>query len=200
MLVQGISSQEWEDSFSKKFSSLCKKSPVLLKYSNRTQDGERGVLVTHVNTGLRYFYPFDYDMNVKDFIALVKKDISNKHYPRLVEDVLQAYEKTNEELAIELENGADAKSIKKYSMKSVGVRQYKIDKILSWKQIAILELEKSSFPEDNLHTLYRYQYDGSLVIFLKNYRNGKFKNIEDASAVFFSNANLVDELPKKTEA
>ena len=62
-----ITTDMWEKSFQKKFSNFCSKSPVLLKMSIRIQDGSKGVLLNHVNSDRTYFFPFNYDQNVKDF-------------------------------------------------------------------------------------------------------------------------------------
>lgn len=199
MLVTQTTPKIWEDKFNSKFTNFCKKSPILLSILNKIQDGEKGVLVTHVNTNSKYFFPFDYEMDVKDFIAEIKKVLVENHYPRVIEEVLSKYEKTPEELAIEVENGTPVKELKAWKMQVVGNRMYRIDKILAWKNIAILTLEKSSFENDKIGTSYRYKYNGSLVIFLKNYRSGKFSNLEEASEVFFSNSLLIDELSVKKE-
>lgn len=194
MLVTQTTTKIWEDKFNSKFLNFCKKSPILLSILEKIQDGEKGILITHVNTNSKYFFPFDYDMDVKDFIANIKKVLVENHYPRVIEQVLDKHEKTPEELAIEVENGTEIKNLKAWKMKVVGDRLYRIDKILAWKNIAILTLEKSTFENDKVGTSYRFKYNGSLVIFLKNYRSGKFSSLEQASETFFSNSLLIDEL------
>src|SRR5574344_1243292 len=82
MLLQSMSTSMWENTFQSKFASFCKKSPVLLQMLIKIENGEKGVVVTHTNTGSKYFFQFDYDMNVKDFIAEIKKFLVERHYPR----------------------------------------------------------------------------------------------------------------------
>jgi hypothetical protein len=193
-LLHDISEKTWENQFSQKFSNFGKKSPVLLSMNIKTQGGEKGVLVTHINSGSKYFWPFNYDINVKDFIAEVKQTLVNKHYPRLIEEIFERHELTMEELAIKVENGSNLNNLNKYELRIVGTRQFRIDKILSWKNIAILTLENSSFEDDAIGVSYRYKFNGSIIIFLKNYRAGKFKSLEEASEYFFENSQIIDTI------
>ena len=194
-----ITTEEWEKTFQKKFANFCTKSPVLLKMSIRIQDGSKGVLLNHVNSDMNYFFPFDYDMNVKDYIATIKALLVNKHYPRLVQTLYENHKKTNEELAEELEKGEEVDSLKAFCVKKTGERLYRIDKVLPWKNIAILVLEQSDIPQDKVGTALKYSYQKSLVLFLKNYRTGIFKSIDEASDDFFNNSLLVSEITKKEE-
>jgi hypothetical protein len=159
-------------------------------------DSEEGVLITHVNSNSKYFYPFNYDLDPKDFIAQIKTLLVKNHYPRLIEEILEKHELSSEELAIKVEKGTDITELNKYEMRVVGTRQFRIDKILSWKNIAILTLEQSSFSDDEIGASFRYKFSGSIVIFLKNYRSGKFKSLEEASEYFFANSLLIDSITK----
>jgi hypothetical protein len=163
----------------------------------KIQDSEEGVLITHVNSNSKYFYPFNYDINPKDFIAQIKSFLVKNHYPRLIEEILEKHELSSEELAIEVEKGVDITKLNKYEMRVIGTRQFRIDKILSWKNIAILTLEESSFEDDEINANFRYKFSGSIVIFLKNYRSGKFRTLEEASEYFFSNSLLIDRITTK---
>jgi hypothetical protein len=198
-LLHDISEKTWENQFSQKFSNFGKKSPVLLSMNIKTQDGERGVLITHINSNQKYFFPFNYNINVKDFIAEIKQTLVSKHYPRLLEEIFEKYELTTEELALKVETGADLNNLNKYELRIVGTRQFRIDKILSWKNIVILTLEQSSFSDDKIGVNYRYKFNGSIIIFLKNYRSGKFKSLEEASVYFFENSNIIDTLNETTD-
>lgn len=190
-----MSCKYWKDTFSSKFLNFCKKSPVLLSVDIRVQDGEEGVLVTHVNSNSKYFFPFEYETPVKDFIAHIKNLLIERHYPRIVEEILEKHELTPEEIVIKIEKGVEIDNLSKYEMRSTGSRIYRIDKILAWKQIAILVLESSTFENDAIGTSYRYKFNGgSLVIFLKKYRSGKFKSIEEASNHFLSKSLLIDTI------
>jgi hypothetical protein len=163
----------------------------------KIQQGEKGVLVTHVNSNSKYWFSFDYDCNPKDFIAQIKKVLVDKHYPRLVEEILEKHELSQDELVLKLEKGAEADHLNKYEMRVIGNRLFRIDKILAWKGIFILSLEQSSFKDDEIGTFFRYKFTGgSAVIFLKNYRSGKFKTLEEASEYFFSNSLLIDSITK----
>jgi hypothetical protein len=142
-------SKIWKDMFQQKFVSFSKKSPCLLSYSIQTRNNNEGVLVTHVNSNAKYWFGFDYNSNVKDFIANIKNTII-KHYPIIIEEILEQKELTPDELAIKVERGEDVKDLKKYEMEVVGRRTYHIDKILPWKDIAILMLDKTDFDSDKI--------------------------------------------------
>jgi len=201
MLAQSaINCKFWKDKFSSKFINFCKKSPVLLSMVIKIQDGEEGVLITHMNSNSKYFFPFNFDQNPKDFIADIKRLLVEKHYPRIMEEILEKHQLTADELAQKVEEGIPVDNLAKHEMRVIGTRMYRIDKILAWKQIAILVLEKSSFKDDEIDANYRYKFNGgSLVIFLKNYRSGKYKSLEEASEYFLANSLLIDQLVKKEE-
>lgn len=190
--------KDWEETFQKKFVNFCKKSPILIKMQIKLEKGVKGVLITHVNTNSKYFFQFDYDMNVKDFIANIKALLVEKHYPRLVEDVYEKHEKSNSELAEDLEDGnSTVETLNKFAVQKAGTRLYRIDKVLPWKENVFLVLEKSNVPGDVLGTMYRYQYSKSIVLFLRSYRSNKFKSIEGASEEFFGNSFLISVIDKK---
>ena len=131
--------------------------------------------------------------------STIKALLVNKHYPRLVQTLYENHKKTNEELAEELEKGEEVDSLKAFCVKKTGERLYRIDKVLPWKNIAILVLEQSDIPQDKVGTALKYSYQKSLVLFLKNYRTGIFKSIDEASDDFFNNSLLVSEITKKEE-
>jgi hypothetical protein len=196
MLLSSISSKRWKDEFSQKFVSFIKKSPVILSILIKIEKGEEGCLITHVNSGKKYFFPFDYNMKVSDFIHTIKLMLVENHYPRVIEEILDKHEFTSEELAKQLEENKTLDELSKYEMRVVGTRQFRIDKVLMWKSLFLLVLEKSSFEDDEIGKVYRYKINISPVIFLRNYRSGKFKSLEEASAYFFNNSILIDTLTK----
>lgn len=173
-----------------KFASFAKKAPVVLSVITKIQDSEEGALITHVNSGKKYFFPFDYYKKVNDFIADIKKLLVQEHYPRVIEEILEKHEFTPEELASQLESKS-IDNLSKHEMRTVGTRLFRIDKALLWRSIFILVLEESSFEDDDIGSVYRYKVNVSPVTFLRNYRSGKFKSIEEASEYFFQNAILI---------
>jgi hypothetical protein len=199
-LLQTQSYKSYKDEFSKRFSSFAKKSPVVLSMVIKIERGEEGALIKHVNSGKTYFFPFPIGegISVKDFIAKIKNLLSSTHYPRVIEEILEKHEFTPEELALQLEIKS-LDELSRYEMRVVGTRQFRIDKCLMWRNIFILVLEQSSFSDDKIGSIYRYKMNMSPVTFLRNYRSGKYKNLEEASAAFFSEALLVDEIKKDDE-
>jgi hypothetical protein len=200
MLIPRQSSQAYQDVFIKKFTNLAKKAPIMMSYIIKVEDGREGVLVSHENSGKRYFFPFNYDMQIKDFIAEVKSVIKVNHYPRVIDEVHEKVELTNEELAGHLESGRSVDDLKRYEIRKMGERIYVIDKVLSWKDIAILTLESSSFESDaqEVGMSFQYKFNGSLILYLKKYRSGKH-SIETLSSEFFGGSVLVRRLESKEE-
>lgn len=195
MLISQVSSKAFKDEFSKRFSSFAKRSPVTFSMVIKIHQGEEGVLVTHVNSNKKYFFPFPIGegISVRDFIAQIKAKMVEVHYPRIIEEILEKHEFTNEELAKQLET-TPLEELQKYEMRVVGTRQYRIDKVLLWKNIFILVLENSTFSDDEIGSMYRYKLNISPLLYLRNYRNNKFQSLEEASSFFFSNAILLGRL------
>lgn len=192
MLVVKQSAKKWQEVFTKKFSNFARKSPIKMSFFITLQDGEEGVQVTHENSGTRYFFKFNYDQQIKDFISNIKELLVLKHYPRLVDEVLEKIELSNEELALRLEKGKSLEELKKFELKKTGERIYVIDKVLIWKDVAILKLESSSYESDNedVGKSFQYKFNGSLVLFLNKYRSGKY-DLSALSAEFFKNSILI---------
>jgi len=194
MLFQNISEKEWRDVFLKKMSGFVKKSPVLLSFNVVSNMGKAGVIVTHVNSGTTYFFEFAYDEQVKDFIARVKAKLVENHYPRLIEELWNKKELTTQEIAARIQSGKSVDEVGTSEVVRIGTRIYRLDRIITYRNIALLVLEQSDVPGDELGAITRYQYSGSLVVFLKKYRDNKFKSLEEASNDFFLNSILIDQL------
>lgn len=203
MLVENYCSPKmWESTFQKKFSNFCKKSSIMLSMVIEIKDGCKGVTVTHVNTNCDYFFPFDYKKNVKDFIAEIKNLLVEKHYPRIVEQIFEQHENTKEELVEQLEKDpTKIDELSKYSLRLSGERLFRIDKVLQWKNIAFLYLEKSTLEGDQIGVYYKYKYNKSLVIYMRKYRKGEFDSLEKAGEEFFKDSSLISILDssKKSE-
>ena len=76
---------------------------------------------------------------------------------------------------------------------------WRIEKVLSWKEIFILYPE-ARYDENNVKVpfneskQYRYQYNGSAILYLTKYRSGRFSDNDEASREFFRNASLINTL------
>ena len=205
MLVSNVSEKQYQEIFIKKFSNFARKSPVKMSFLITNRGGENGVQITHENSGIKYFFKFNYDSQIKDFIADIKSLLVKKHYPRLVDEVMVKHELSNEELALKLEAGsADIEQLKKYELRKVGENIYLMDKILLWKDIVILKLESSTYESsiEDIGKSFQYKFNGSLVMFLNKYRSGKY-GLSDLSSEFFNNSYLIrviEDTPKVMEA
>lgn len=180
----------WEETFQKKFTNFCKKSPILLKTQIIFKGTVKGVLITLVGDNLKYFFQFNYNENVKDFIANIKKFLIN-FYPKLEEDVYEKYQKSNGDLVNDIENGIAIENLNKFSVKKIGTRHFIIDKVLPWKDTVFIKLIGSDIDGDVLETIYKYKYNKSLVLFLRNIRLKKLQSTKEISKDFFENSFLL---------
>lgn len=196
MIYENINSDKWKQITIKKLLSFCDKSPVLLSTQTGIKDGKEGVTITHKNTGAEYFFPFDYTKDPQVFIHEIKEFLIPKHYPLLIEEIYESHELTPLELAEKIEKGAKVDELSRHEMKLTAKKLWRIDKCIVWKDIAILVPLNMDGTEKET-TQYRYKYNGSLVVFLRNYRSGVYKSLEEAGKTFFSNSILINEIDKK---
>jgi hypothetical protein len=180
MLFKNVQEREWIENFKKKFIGFSKKAPLLLTFEITKKDMDTGVYVRHVNSTATYFFKFDYEVEPKDFVARIKTLLVEKHYPRIIEDVYENVELTTKDLADRIAAGASPDKISKVEVKKIGQRVYRIDRTISYRNIVILVLEDSTLPEDEVGQMTRHQMTTSVIIFLKRYRENKFKSVEDA--------------------
>lgn len=198
MLINEINPDIWESDFKKKFSSFCKKCPVQVIMYIKVQDGERGAVIKHPNSASSYFFPIDYETDVKDFIADIKSTLV-LHYPRLIKVEHERYEKTPEELADEAESGVPAEKLKAYGLKETSHTLYIIDKVMPWNDQVIIKVQTSDVLPKEAVYMYQFDKDYKILNFLKQYRTNYFSSIEDATEEFFANAKLIKELKKETK-
>jgi hypothetical protein len=192
MLIPRVSPKKYQEIFTKKFLNFARKAPIKMSFIITIQDGEEGVRLTHENSGTNYFIKFNYDQQIKDYISEIKKLLVSKHYPRIVDEVFEKHELSGEELAIKLEKGEDIDALKKFELRKIGEKIYTIDKVLMWKDVAILKLETSTFKEDqeDIGKSFQFKFNGSLMMFLNKYRSGKH-TLEALSNEFLKNSILV---------
>ena len=195
MVAENINGDKWKQTTVKKLLSFCEKCPCVLSIKTAVHNGEDGVFVIHKNSGMQYFFPWDYDIEPKDFIHNIKCFLEKKHYPILVETIKEDHKLTKEELAIMVEEGKSITELPQYEKRIKEKVFWRIDKVILWKDIVILvKIDRDGNAASNQ---FRYKYNKSLVIFLKKYRSGDYTSLEEAGDEFFNNSILVNEiLPK----
>lgn len=196
MIYKTVNGDQWKKATIKKLISFCDKCPVLLSTQTGINEGQDGIFIIHQNTGTKYFYAWDFDLDPKVFIHNIKQDLMINHYPRLIEDVYEAHELTPEELAQKVEKGADFDSLTKGELRLVKKRYWIIDKVIAWKDIFILQ-EVDPKTGTLIGNQFRYKYNLMAITFMNDYRNGVFKTLEEAGKEFFSNSVLVNEIERK---
>lgn len=195
MIAETINGEKWKQTAVKKLISFCEKCPCLLSIKTAVYKGDDGVFVIHKNTGMQYFFPWDYNLDPKDFIHNIKVFLEKKHYPILIETITEEHKFSKEELALMVEEGRSINDLPQYEERVKEKVLWRIDKVILWKDIVILV--KIDNKNNEISNQYRYKYNKSLVIFLKKYRSGDFKTLEEAGNDFFKNAILVNEITPK---
>lgn len=195
MIAETINGEKWKQTAVKKLISFCEKCPCLLSIKTAVHKGNDGVFVIHKNTGMQYFFPWDYNLDPKDFIHNIKVFLEKKHYPILIETITEEHKLSKEELALMVEEGRSINDLPQYEERVKEKVLWRIDKVILWKDIVILV--KIDNKNNEISNQYRYKYNKSLVIFLKKYRSGDFKTLEEAGNDFFKNAILVNEITPK---
>ncbi len=195
MIAENINGDKWKQTTVKKLLSFCEKCPCVLSIKTAVHQGEDGVFVIHKNTGMQYFFPWDYSVEPKDFIHNIKTFLEKKHYPILVETITEEHKLTKEELALMVEEGKSIQELPQYEKRIKEKKLWRIDKVILWKDIVILvQIDNKG---NTISNQYRYKYNKNLVIFLKKYRSGEYADLEEAGNEFFNNSILVNEITPK---
>jgi hypothetical protein len=195
MIAENINGDKWKQTTVKKLLSFCEKCPCVLSIKTAVHQGEDGVFVIHKNTGMQYFFPWDYSVEPKDFIHEIKTFLEKKHYPILVETITEEHKLTKEELALMVEEGKSIQELPQYEKRIKEKKLWRIDKVILWKDIVILvQIDNKG---NTISNQYRYKYNKNLVIFLKKYRSGEYADLEEAGNEFFNNSILVNEITPK---
>lgn len=195
MIAENINGDKWKQTTVKKLLSFCEKCPCVLSIKTAVHQGEDGVFVIHKNTGMQYFFPWDYSVEPKDFIHNIKSFLEKKHYPILIETITEEHKLTKEELALMVEEGKSIQELPQYEKRIKEKKLWRIDKVILWKDIVILVQIDSK--GNTISNQYRYKYNKNLVIFLKKYRSGEYADLEEAGNEFFNNSILVNEITPK---
>lgn len=195
MIAENINGDKWKQTTIKKLLSFCEKCPCVLSIKTAVHQGEDGVFVIHKNTGMQYFFPWDYSVEPKDFIHDIKTFLEKKHYPILIETITEEHKLTKEELALMVEEGKSIQELPQYEKRIKEKKLWRIDKVILWKDIVILvQIDNKG---NTISNQYRYKYNKNLVIFLKKYRSGEYADLEEAGNEFFNNSILVNEITPK---
>jgi hypothetical protein len=200
MLIDSINGNKWKKDIIKKISSFADKCPLLVSITTGTYKGADGVFIECNRSGNKYFFRWIYDQDQKEFVHDIKTKIL-KEYPRIVQVTYEEHEASAMEIAKQLEKGVELKDTKRVIRTSTGSKLWRIDKVLPWRQVFILDLE-AVFDADGKNVDFapeqrKYQYNSSAVIYLKDYRTGKFKTPIEAGDAFFNKSSLITTLKNK---
>jgi len=182
MIFNKIDSNKYREEFSSKFENFGEKAPIIISFYT----DDLGVTVRHEKSGKEYFYEWDYSVPVKTFIHKIKQDLSQLHYPRICKKESIIKEVTPERAADLIANGCsiDAVPVEETVEK---VTTYRIDKVLAMRDEFVLVDEETG-------EQYCYKMKDSGIYFLKNYREGAFKDLFEAGDVFFKKSVLINKL------
>lgn len=187
MIFQKVDSESYKESFISKFTNFADKAPIVISFAT----DDLGVSVVHENSGKKYFYPWDYVVPVKSFIHDIKRDLSMNHYPRISRKVEVERFLSSEEQADLISKGTPVNEVPNMIKETVE-ETYRIDKILVMKDEFIIVNEKTN-------EQYCYKMNTSAFTYLRNYRSGEYKTLEEAGEAFFRKSVLVNKLNKLAE-
>jgi hypothetical protein len=184
MIYSNIDANKYKEDFKARFTNFGEKAPIILSFAI----DDLGVTVIHENSGKQYFYEWDYSISVKSLIHLIKQDLSHNHYPRLAKKEKVLAPTTSERAAEMIAQGMDVNKVPASEVVEKEVI-YRIDKILAMKDEFILVDEATG-------KQYLYKMNSSGIYFLKNYREGTYKDIYEAGDAFFKKSRLLNILDK----
>lgn len=182
MLYTKTDSVKYKSEFKSRFTNFAQKAPILISFVVSDDKVE----VIHENSGMTHSFEWDFTIPVKSFIHEIKQVLSDNHYPRITRVEKKVVSLTPEEQATLMAGGVPADNVP--SFKEVEISEvFKIDKVITLDDILILQSEKD-------FKMYRYKLNYSCIFFLKKYRKGEYKTLEEAGDFFFSKATLLNEL------
>ena len=185
MIYNRIDAKVYKENFSKKFRNFGDKAPIMLSYVT----DDNGVTIVHENTGVSYFYEWDFSIDVKSMIHKIKQDLSMNHYPRISRLTTITRNLAPEEQADLIAKGTSVDNVPVTITEEV-VETYRIDRILALEDKFILVNEATG-------EQFNYKMNSSGIFFLKNYRSGVYKDLFEAGDAFFKKSTLVEKLNKK---
>lgn len=188
MLIDDINFnvEEFKKVFRKKFDNFCKKAPILMSY---IITDDKVTLFKHDDTEESkklFIYSFDYQKNVKENIKDIKDTLLGKHYPILVETIVEQEDYTAEELNQLVSEG-------KISLDDVDVAHKENKKTSRWRIERVIILRDEIFLR-NLETnrIFRYRMKVPVTLFLKKMRNNF--TVEESWEYFTNKSILINEI------
>ena len=202
MVQSTINGTKWVRNIMQKLTSFADKCPLLLNISSGLYHGIDGVYIVVRGPEKKYFFKWGaIGQDPKKFVHNIKMKLLPE-YPRVKELLYTERPATAMDIAKEIEQGVSLDNTSKIIKTYKGYIIWRIEKVLSWKEIFILYPE-ARYDENGVKLpldepkQYRYQYNGSAILYLTKYRSGRFKNNDEASEEFFKNASLINTLNVK---
>lgn len=186
MIGEKLNSEGYKRQVYSKFVSFSEKSPLLLDLKTGSENGVDGLKVSIRGKDKSFFYPWDFETEPKSFIHRIKVDL-RAWYPILEETIYDEHETTADEIRDFLERGYLVTEIPRTQRVQVGTKTWLIDKVVVWRDIAILEDVATG-------DQFRFKMNTNLVLFLKKYRSGGFSGPSDAGEAFFSRSSLLNKI------
>lgn len=186
MINEKLNAEGYRKKVYSKFINFSEKSPILLDIELISNSKKEGLQVSVKGTDICLFYPWDYNKDPKLFIHDIKLDLE-KYYPELIETIYDSHPTSSEEVMTFMERGYKINEIPKQIRTISRKKVWIIDKVIVWRDIVIL-IDKETKEQ------FRYKLNTNLVLFLKKYRSGVFKNKEEAGAHFFERASLLNKI------
>lgn len=189
-----VNDEKWIKRTLKKFVSFSEKSPLLLGYKICELNNQQGIFVTSFGSSeLSQFFPFDSNIDSKEFIHQIKEYFQNKINSVILRETIKEQNATSiKDVALYLEKGYKIEDIPQYTEYEVN-KYWVIDRVILWKNIFILKESDETGKIIN-EKGFRFKFDGCAVLFLKDLREGKYKSPKESGEFFFNHSLLINQL------
>ena len=137
MIKDVVDRRKWVSTAVDKLTAYLNRVPFSVNYAI---ENNRIIITPDIEDAQEIPVDFDYNLEPKAWVHKIKEELI-PYYPRLIESVYEEVELTAEELALRLVNGEDPQSIPRVEKRLVKMNGYRIDKVLCYKDIFLLELE-----------------------------------------------------------
>lgn len=198
MLNKSVNGHKWVSTALDKLKAYLGRAPIIVSDITGTVNGQDGVFIVLNDQKKKNFFPYEYEIDPKVWVHNIK-DWLVDFYPRLIETIKAPVELTADEKALIVEKTGSIENLPDFQERVVQRNSWRIDKILAHRDIFLLRKEgeidsNGNFVPSENPIMRRFKYTGSTIIFLKKYRSSTYKDLNEISEDFFTNAIPLDDV------
>ena len=183
MLLQHdkIQLKKFLDEFTKRFTNFCNKAPILISF--KTSPVSVHIYIERTNEIMTF--PFDFAIDIKKNINVIRDWLLKTQYPVMVETKTEYIDYTGEEIKVMISQGTDpdiALNMKKINEENI---KWRIEKVIARRD----ELFVRNLSTDEY---FRFKLKMPCILFLKKFREKL--NVFDAWELFKRKSILLHQL------